>query len=727
MTPEQLSARFTENHRQGRKNIVFHICSLGQGQFHAPVYEELASRNLPAEYWLACDYSLQGVDLRVPLRIPDANRLTTQELLAMPHVHLVMFAEIFGRAPKDAITCFVGHGQPNKHTRWAKENLLSFKHYFLYGMLEKAMFNQVRIDNPDATQHIVFHEIGYPKLDPQLQGRYDRNTVIASLGLDPAKKTILYAPAWDPGASHRTHGTKVAELLLAMGDYNVLTKMHPASMEPPNSQYYKFYTGGKDWRAEFGKLNNPRFRFIDDWVVNPLLVAADLLVTDFSGIALEYLVLDKPVLYIDCPEFYEKTQKEWNNDPDMARNDDRFNAGRNTGYVVPSLGELTTLAARALANPQELSERRKQLAEIFLYNPGQASIAAADTVSELLGIVHTNEVLESGQDRELPFVSIVIPTYNRAAMLGITLESFLLQDYPPDRYEILVVDNNSSDNTLDVVKAWQQKTTRALHYLFEKRQGVHYARNTAAHQTQGELLYYTDDDMIADPRMLREIVVPFMQDPQVASASGKILPHWEKTPPAWVNKLLNNYLLSLNDMGDGLVISPEDPGVFSCHQAMRRDAFFQTAGFHPENTAGEWIGDGETGLNQRLKRLGWKFAYHGKSVTHHMIPPARMTQEYLNKRLANQGNCDSYSEYQANRFTPAQLVERIQLFGARMQQHYLTHVKLQLEDDERWHMELGKVHYWLARGQYELRLIKDPKWVELVLRDNWLEDPHGTL
>ena len=229
-------------------------------------------------------------------------------------------------------------------------------------------------------------------------------------------------------------------------------------------------------------------------------------------------------------------------------------------------------------------------------------------------------------------ISVIIPTYNRSHYIHTTLDSFLKQSYPSDLYEIIVCDNNSSDSTHKVINKIEKDNTGRLKYIFEPRQGVHYARNTAAKKSTGEILYFTDDDMIADPDLLMEIMRPFEFDNNVASVTGRVLPHWEVPPPDWVTDLCNNALLSLNDPVEDFIISHEDCNVFSCHQAIKRDIFFKAGGFNPENTAGEWIGDGETGLNIKIKKNGYKFGFNGKSIIYHMIPESRMTQSYLNKR-----------------------------------------------------------------------------------------------
>lgn len=365
--------------------IIFHICSRGQVQFIIPIHQEMLRRKIPASCWLACDYPLyeqvEGLD------IPLSRYMTTQVAEQMVHADIFLETEIYGRGPQNALRIFVGHGQPNKWTNWSAENLRAFDLYFLYGELERSMFEVIMQSQPENTGHIKLFNIGYPKLDDQLQGRFDRDAILRELGLDPALKTVIYAPAWDPGGSLRTLGTTVVAKMLEVENINVIAKLHPASLEPPYSPQYELYTGGVNWLREFKKLEtNPRFRYVNEYLVNPLLFASDVMVTDFSGVALEFMTLDRPVIYIDCPEFYEKTLVEWGNDPEVSKNDERFNAGRNTGILVEELTELPVQIARALNNPMELSEQRKHLSERFLYNPGNGSKAAVDAMMQILDI-----------------------------------------------------------------------------------------------------------------------------------------------------------------------------------------------------------------------------------------------------------------------------------------------------------------------------------------------------
>jgi len=322
---------------------------------------------------------------------------------------------------------------------------------------------------------------------------------------------------------------------------------------------------------------------------------------------------------------------------------------------------------------------------------------------------------------DLPFVSIIIPTYNREKYLSVTLDSFIGQSYPKDRFEIIISNNNSTDNTQVVTDDYCSRFDN-IKTIFEGRQGVHYARNSAAKAAKGDILYFTDDDMIADKDLLANLIKVFLMDYNVASATGRVLPKWDAEPPKWILKYCNNYLLSLNDRDEKLIVSPSDIGVFSCHQAILREAFFKSGGFNPENTAGEWVGDGETGLNIKIKELRYNFAFIGDSVIYHMIPPTRMTQSYLNKRLANQGNCDSYTAYRKYKYNNIQLVLQIIKHLINIFALLAGFIPRLILTKYSWHLLVAQIYYNINRIKYDMRLIYDEQRRDLVLKDNWLEE-----
>lgn len=324
-----------------------------------------------------------------------------------------------------------------------------------------------------------------------------------------------------------------------------------------------------------------------------------------------------------------------------------------------------------------------------------------------------------------PFISVIIPTYNRSALLQQTVDTFLSQTYPRDRWEIILVDNNSTDDTSVMLTRMAEGDSR-VRALSEPRRGAHFGRNSGALAARGSVLYFTDDDMLADPELLDRILVGFEADSKVASVTGKVLPRWDTEPPVWVLEHCRNALLSLNDLGEALIVSDEDPGVFSCHQAVLREVFLEAGGFNPDTNAEMFTGDNETGLNIKIKKLGYRFAYVGTSVTHHMIPASRMTQEYLNGRMADQGSCDSYTDYRAIHPGAPRLIKRILGHSALAALTVGKAVVRRAMGNSAWRVDFARGFYYRSRARYDARLLTNDRWRKFALRDNWLTDASGT-
>jgi hypothetical protein len=183
-----------------------------------------------------------------------------------------------------------------------------------------------------------------------------------------------------------------------------------------------------------------------------------------------------------------------------------------------------------------------------------------------------------------------------------------------------------------------------------------------------------------------------------------------------------NALLSLLDLGEATIVAGEDPGVFSCHQAVRKDVFMKAGGFNPDTNAEVFIGDNETGLNIKIRNLGFKFAYVGTAVTHHMIPASRMTQAYLNGRMADQGFCDSYTQFRAIHPGKGRLARRMVAHSVLGGLTVLKAAARRAAGDTRWHLDLARLFYYRNRMRYDARLISQEQWRRFALRDDWLHD-----
>lgn len=374
--------RMIKAKKAGHKIIVYHLASAGQFQYLLPYHKAFLTTEQPLAFFVSMDYPIHAH--LAQLDIPKNHGFPSSIAKYLFPVDAFLETEIDGRGPKQALKIFTGHGHMHKYSHWAPDSLKAFDYYFLHSPLERQMFELIQSNSP-AAQHIQLINVGYPKLDDLVNNRYSRHEILTQLKLDPKLKTVIYAPSWDPGGSLRTYGIEIAEKLLTIPNINVLVKLHPISLEPQHSPHFEFYTGGKLWETEFAKLaNHPRFKFIKDYFINPYLFISDLMVNDYSGVGLEYMVLDRPIVYLECPEYYEKTLPSWQSDGAMAKNDVRFNGGRNAGTIVNTLDELKAQVEFELQTPQLNAAKRAQMTAMLMYNPGKGAEVGTQVILDLL-------------------------------------------------------------------------------------------------------------------------------------------------------------------------------------------------------------------------------------------------------------------------------------------------------------------------------------------------------
>ncbi|MFC1989904.1 glycosyltransferase [Chloroflexota bacterium] len=248
-------------------------------------------------------------------------------------------------------------------------------------------------------------------------------------------------------------------------------------------------------------------------------------------------------------------------------------------------------------------------------------------------------------------LSVIIPTRNRVDYLKDALVSVLNQALDKSTYEVIVIDNGSTDNTLQVVEKLKAHDNR-MHYFYEPVPGLHAGRHLGAKESKGNILVYTDDDIIALPGWLEAIRSTF-NDPKVALVGGKCLPKWEGEVPDWLVLFKDTMeygwadgYLSILDFGDKQLEIPAYY-VYGCNFSIRKSVMYECGGFHPDSMPQELIrfrGDGETALSLTLMAKGYRTIYEPKAAVYHRVPPQRLTVDYFCRRAFNQGISDSYTE-----------------------------------------------------------------------------------
>ena len=253
-------------------------------------------------------------------------------------------------------------------------------------------------------------------------------------------------------------------------------------------------------------------------------------------------------------------------------------------------------------------------------------------------------------------ISIIVPTLNRANFLRSALQSFCQQNFPSDQYEILVIDNGSTDNTRAVTSTtFDAYPSIQSKYVYEPEPGSTAARHRGALEAKGNIFTFADDDIQANPNWLRAINTSF-NDSTVQLVGGPSLPKYEVEPPEWIEWFWDNgplgkncFYLSLLDFGDQ--IREIDPTyIWGLNFSIRNSALFELKGFLPDifpSHLQHLQGSGETGLAGEAKRRDFKAIYHPEALVYHHVQRERMTYRYFEKRFYFAGIDGSYSSIRA--------------------------------------------------------------------------------
>lgn len=234
--------------------------------------------------------------------------------------------------------------------------------------------------------------------------------------------------------------------------------------------------------------------------------------------------------------------------------------------------------------------------------------------------------MNSLDSQPLPRVSVAICTYNRPDLLAQTLKSVLEQDYPVGLLEVLVIDNNSPPSTRAVVESFQNHRP-APRWVQETKQGLTHARNRAIQESTGELLIFADDDIVARPGWVREMVRPFIEvaNPRNGAIAGTVIPVFPHGCPRW----LERYIQPQKFRADaGPLGNRENP--MGASLAFPREIFDVVGVFRVDlgRRGDELLMGDETELLLRIRRAGYTVWFAPAAVIEHQMPRSRLTLRY---------------------------------------------------------------------------------------------------
>lgn len=224
--------------------------------------------------------------------------------------------------------------------------------------------------------------IGMPKTDCLVDGTFERDEVLLSLGLDPARPTVLYAPTWSPASSLNAMGVELVEGLRRL-PINLIVKLHDRSRD-----LRERYSGGVDWVARLEPLMAGGQSVIaPGHDISPYLVAADLMLTDHSSAGFEFLLRDKPIVRIHRPALIELAN--------IHR--DYVDLLASVSDSVEGLDDALRAVVRGLADPAARGAQRAAVAADLFHGPGGATERSVKALYEVIELDAPARVLARPQ------------------------------------------------------------------------------------------------------------------------------------------------------------------------------------------------------------------------------------------------------------------------------------------------------------------------------------------
>jgi glycosyltransferase involved in cell wall biosynthesis len=232
------------------------------------------------------------------------------------------------------------------------------------------------------------------------------------------------------------------------------------------------------------------------------------------------------------------------------------------------------------------------------------------------------------------FVTVTIQTYNRSAVLAETLESLRPLRCPAGvEYEILVVDNNSSDNTPDAIRRYGDILSPRLRSVFEPAQGLSHARNRALAEARGDIVSFLDDDVVVDPDWLVAVCTAFAAHSASVVGGRSYLIYPESSGrPVWL-PAHREVMYSRLDHGPDTLVGTDLP-LFGLNFSVLKRVAVEVGGFDSSfGRSGNNLACGEeSDLLDRIRQAGGVVVYEPRAVVGHRIPAERLTRKWLLKR-----------------------------------------------------------------------------------------------
>ena len=231
-------------------------------------------------------------------------------------------------------------------------------------------------------------------------------------------------------------------------------------------------------------------------------------------------------------------------------------------------------------------------------------------------------------------LSVIICTYNRDKYIYNVLKNLADNTLSPEQYEIVLVDNNCTDNTRGECDRFVQNFPDVtLRYFVETNQGLSHARNCGIRESKGDILVYVDDDALVNKVYLQTYYDFFNQYPDIDAAGGPIIPKYETEEPAWMSHFTKALITGYKYLGDKPKEFPRNDYPGGGNAAYRASVFEKVGLFNVElgRKGDSLAGAEEKDIFSKMVSLGMRFYYLPDAILYHLIPEKKLSKDYFDR------------------------------------------------------------------------------------------------
>lgn len=233
-------------------------------------------------------------------------------------------------------------------------------------------------------------------------------------------------------------------------------------------------------------------------------------------------------------------------------------------------------------------------------------------------------------------ISVVICTYNRDQFINKCLECLAQQTLSKKCYEVILVDNNSTDSTASIAQSFIASHPQLnIRYVFETNKGLSFARNRGIAEAHNNIITYIDDDAEATPVFLETILNFLKQHHDVVGVGGKVIPLYsESKEPKWMNKYLNGFVAKV-DLGNKILLYDKKMKYpAGCNMTYRKEILQKAGGFNNKLT----FRSDDKYIFFEVKKISSTIYYLPDATVYHNIDADRLTFENFKKLFLKTGN-----------------------------------------------------------------------------------------